>query len=141
LSLRYDGQTLIYDRKLKPGPGDSIYGLEVANSLNLDYNFMQKAYTIRKEIEGDIKKSRYNSKVYLNACFICGNKKNILTHHIQEQHKSDDKGFIGHMHKNIPGNLICMCQDCHEFLHSKGLHITSTETSKGNMLSFETLKE
>jgi len=136
LSLRYDGQILIYDRKLKEGSGDSVYGLEVANSLNLDKNFIKKAYEIRKSIEGkSIKKSRYNGKVYIHSCLICGNSRDLETHHIEEQAKSDEKGFIENMHKNVPGNLIGICRECHDYLHSKGLSIISEETSKGITLS------
>ena len=136
LSLRYDGNILIYDRKLKTGSGDSIYGLEVANSLGLDSEFMTKAYEIRREMEGlFVKKSRYNSKVYLDTCFLCGGNKDLETHHIEEQQKSDKRGFIDTFHKNIPSNLIGICNGCHDALHSKGLSIIREETSQGSSLS------
>lgn len=134
LSLHYDEENklLIYDRKLKSGSGESIYGLEVAKSLELEPIFMRKAYEIRNSIENKgMKKSKYNSKVYVDSCFICGKEKNLETHHIREQYKSDEKGFIDNMHKNIPGNLRDVCEACHDYLHSKGLSIVSKETNKG----------
>ena len=41
--------TLIYDRKLKPGHGESMYGLEVWKSLDLPSEFIENAYAIRKK--------------------------------------------------------------------------------------------
>ena len=145
LALRYDNErnVLVYDRKLKDGPGDSVYGLEVAQSLNLDPAFVSHAYAVRKEIVREAtllmsnKKSKYNSKVYLDACIICGctDVKKLQTHHIEEQHKSDEAGFIGFSHKNIPGNLIEICDVCHESLHSQKLALTKQVTSAGVSLT------
>jgi DNA mismatch repair protein MutS len=142
LSLRYDMKenVLIYDRKLKDGPGDSVYGLEVARSLNLDDEFIRTAYEIRSQITHDLfnwKKSKYNSKVILDSCSICGEKDvtKLVTHHILEQEKADKNGFIGHIHKNIPGNLMCICDSCHKNLHQNGLEVSSLPTSKGLNLS------
>jgi len=136
LSLRYDGKGLVYDRRLKDGPGDSVYGLEVANSLGLDENFIKKAYEVRNKIDGkNCRKSRYNGKVYIDNCFLCGSGKDLETHHIKEQKDSDEKGFIEYMHKNVPGNLVGICKECHDYLHSKGLNIISESTSKGIALS------
>jgi len=134
LSLHYDeaNNLLVYDRKLKSGSGASIYGLEVAKSLELDPSFLRKAYEVRNSLESKgMRKSKYNGKVYVDSCFICRKRINLETHHIQEQHKSDEKGFIGAMHKNVPGNLRDICEECHDYLHSKGLSIVSKETNKG----------
>ena len=38
---------LIYDRKLRDGPGESMYGLEVCKSLHLPTDFLQRAHDIR----------------------------------------------------------------------------------------------
>ena len=67
LSVRYDDEKdrLVYDRNLKPGRGSSIYGLEFAQSLHMDENFLQNAHRLReglaKEYEvlelGQIRKS------------------------------------------------------------------------------------
>ena len=38
---------LVYDRKLKLGPGDNMYGLEVCKSLNLPDEFLKRAHSIR----------------------------------------------------------------------------------------------
>ena len=40
---------LIYDRKLKNGPGEAMYGLEVCKSLDLPDDFIDNAYLIRNK--------------------------------------------------------------------------------------------
>ena len=35
--------SLVYDRKLKDGPGDSMYGLEVCKALDLPSSFLERA--------------------------------------------------------------------------------------------------
>ncbi len=45
---------LIYDRKLKLGVGDSLYGLEFAKSLHIDNLFISKAYEIRESLIGSV---------------------------------------------------------------------------------------
>ena len=55
MSVVYDrvNDRLIYDRKLKEGPGDNMYGLEVCKSLNLPEDFLEMAHDIR---------NKYNNK-------------------------------------------------------------------------------
>jgi len=43
---------LIYDRKLTEGSGNSIYGLEVCKSMDMDQDFLEDANNIRQEIMG-----------------------------------------------------------------------------------------
>ena len=145
LVLKYDEKSkmLIYNRKLEEGPGNTIYGIEVALSLELDNKFIQKAYEIRNRLEGksmflSTRKSKYNSKIYVDACKLCGKSNHfneLETHHIKEQKDADKNGFINSSHKNIPGNLIDICEECHDRLHANGLKIISQETSKGLTLS------
>jgi len=82
LGVKYDSKNdcLIYDRKLKLGMGDSLYGLEFAKSLHIDEVFIKKAYEIRDELVGshsDIKtlskkrRSKYNKDLYLSRCALC----------------------------------------------------------------------
>jgi len=49
MSVFYDKakDLLVYDRILKDGPGDNMYGLEVCKSLNLPQNFLEEANKIR----------------------------------------------------------------------------------------------
>ncbi|GAG30533.1 unnamed protein product, partial [marine sediment metagenome] len=141
LVLRFDEESnkIIYDRKLQEGPGNSIYGLEVAMSLSIDSEFLRKANNVRKYILNEqkqflsTKRSNYNGKLYMDSCIICGSNdiEKMITHHNKEQHLADGEGFINTMPKNILSNLSNICEDCHIRLHNNGLEIITIETSKG----------
>jgi len=143
LVLKHDKENdcLIYDRKLKDGPGDSIYGLEIAKSLSLDKNFIDTALEIRRDLTNSntnflsTKKSRYNSNVYIDQCMCCGKKVDLETHHINEQVLSDKNGYINHYHKNSSFNLVILCEECHVKLHTNGLKIETLQTSKGDIVN------
>ena len=73
MAVLYDKSknVLVYDRKLRDGPGDAMYGLEVCKSLSLDDDFLKRAHEIRCKYNDDVlhlldaKKSHFNSKKYL----------------------------------------------------------------------------
>ena len=79
LGIKYDetNDTLIYNRVLQLGQGDSLYGLEFAKSLHMDTEFLQMAQTIRENLDNsgsEIKKlrkkksSKYNKDLFLTKC-------------------------------------------------------------------------
>jgi DNA mismatch repair protein MutS len=124
LSVKYNRELdkLEHNRKLKDGTGTGTYGIEVALSLHLPSQFIDKAYEIRNkyfpETLGDLslKTSSYNVKKLKTKCEICnGNADHI--HHINEQQFADKNGFIGSIHKNHPGNLMSICVKCHNKQH------------------------
>lgn len=139
LSVKYNetDKSLIFDRELKEGSGDSIYGLEVCKSLDLEKNFIKLATTIRQEILGTNfllknKKSKYNSKLIMDKCNICKDGNATETHHIRFQRDADENGFIDHFHKNKKFNLICLCEGCHNSIHNGNLEINEAiMTSNG----------
>ncbi len=127
LKVKYDEKLgeLVYDRRLAEGPGDPIYGLLVAQAMGLDRTFIDLANEIRKTIMNvpelvPIKKSRYNTDVYMNHCGIptCENQA-VDTHHIKFQSMADDKGFISNLQKNHKSNLIPLCKACHMKVHNQ----------------------
>jgi DNA mismatch repair protein MutS len=136
---------LIYDRKLKDGPGDNMYGLEVCKSLSLPSEFLEAAHNIRmKYHEGSssllsLKTSHFNSKKLVTLCEMCGNEMGREIHHLQHQKDANDDGFIESMdgssfHKNHPANLMSLCEKCHDKIHkpgSKDKNIKKTKTTKG----------
>lgn len=124
MTVQYDREKdiLLYDRKLKDGPGESMYGLEVCKSLNMPQQFLENAYELRNKYLDtvsvlDSNKSRYNSKKLLNMCEKCKKNPAIETHHIQQQQDANDAGFIGDLHKNHISNLIGLCEKCHQKEH------------------------
>ena len=141
LSVKYNNSKnmLVFDRKLKDGPGDSIYGLEVCRSLDLDSDFLKLANEIRQEVLGidklvNFKKSKYNANLIVDKCNICKTQDATETHHIHFQKDADDNGFIEHYHKNKKFNLVGLCEKCHDRIHNGELEIgQATMTSNGIM--------
>lgn len=162
LSISYDeiNKLLIYDRKLKDGPGASVYGLTVAKSLNLPNEFIERANNILLEVTKcntlllDTKSSRYNNKIFVDSCANCGKNRSqtdLHTHHIIEQQTADDKGYvnyliqdsygnlinIGMMKKHMKDNLIVLCRDCHTNLHKTGTELQTLNTSCGTIIKIK----
>jgi len=148
MAVRYDRENdcLIYDRVLRDGPGNRLYGLEVAKSLHLPDAFIEQAYKIRNEYfpetRGELDmgvSTRYNSKKIRGICEMCKSEIGTETHHIQEQHLADDRGYInGVFHKNHAANLMSLCESCHLKTHANNaanIEATGDGNSNGNNIN------
>ena len=128
---------LIYDRKLKTGPGDSMYGLEVCKSLDLPFDFLNMAYNIRNKYntksQGILSKktSKYNSKKIIDKCEICKINNAEDVHHLQFQKNSNNRGYINTFNKNHLANLVSICKVCHDKIHRENIELKQIKTSKG----------
>jgi DNA mismatch repair protein MutS len=135
--------TLVYDRKLQDGAGESMYGLEVCRSLHLPDDFLENANTIRVKYRGvtaktptasildDAVPSRYNAVKLRRLCELCEKARGTEVHHLQHQESADADNFIGHIHKNHPANLASVCEDCHREIHTTGVEHVKVKTGKG----------
>ena len=82
MAVVYDRERecLVYDRKLRDGPGDNMYGLEVCKSLHLPDDFLELAHTIRIKYHPEggsilsLKSSHFNSKKLMGLCEVCKKK-------------------------------------------------------------------
>jgi DNA mismatch repair protein MutS len=114
---------LVYDRRLKIGSGNRMYGLEVCQSLHLPMDFLEKAYALRGKYYPDTRgtlsspSTNYNATKIRGMCEICGISIATETHHLSPQKNADGNGFIGGMHKNHPANLAAICESCHTKEH------------------------
>jgi DNA mismatch repair protein MutS len=140
-----DNNRIIYDRKIQDGQGSKIYGIEVCKSLDMPFDFMKNAEKYRKEVEGisselvKNKKSRYNKKVVIDDCKICGMVAEE-THHIVYQENADANGNLVTYHKNKKHNLVPLCKECHKKEHSGELKIHGyIKTSSGVVLDYKVL--
>lgn len=122
--VHIDGNDIVFDRRIEEGGMSDLYGLEVARALGLPSDFMKGAFAVRDELTGchtellTVKKSRYNSDVYMHECNRCGSTKNLHTHHIQHQCDANEQGLIDkRFHKNKKHNLEVLCRECHELEH------------------------
>jgi DNA mismatch repair protein MutS len=125
VSFDYEKDTLVYDRKLKDGSGESFYGLLVCKSLHLPQSFIEQAYKIRQKYlvkdKGILsqKTSIYNAKKIRGMCEQCGQNPSDETHHIMPQKLADANGFFPNgLHMNHVANLSALCSSCHDTIHS-----------------------
>jgi DNA mismatch repair protein MutS len=151
LSVIIDGETIIFERKIKPGPTSEMYGIEVAKAMGLGDDFIEAAYEIREALFGKSalykKKSKYNSKKILEKCEICGYYPKVKTdlpldtHHINEQNTADEDNYIGVFHKNAKHNLVCLCKGCHGKVHNEEIKVHGyISTTQGVILRWENVQ-
>lgn len=143
MSVHYDNELkcLVYDRKLKDGSGERIYGLEVCKSLYLENQFLEDAFKIRSKYfpnssgELEQKTSTYNSKKIRGKCEICSEALGEEIHHLEPQKIASKNGIIktenGEFHKNHLANLISVCEKCHDKLHKNNTVLKKKKTTKG----------
>ena len=140
MSVFYDRERdcLVYDRLLKDGSGDKMYGLEVCKSLHLPTEFLEKAFSIRlkyfPETAGDLNfnTTRYNANKVRGLCEMCKTALSTETHHLMMQMEADEDGFLNGVHKNHKANLMALCEACHQKTH------TTTTTEK---VTYKTTKK
>jgi len=156
LSVEFDEKTddLVYDRRLKPGTGERIYGIIVAKSIIRNAEFINKALEIKnilldKDPELSMicnKRSKYNADLIVDKCMLCNlpnshNKPTPLeVHHINSQADCEN-GFVKskpHIKKNHRSNLIQICQKCHDDIHAGKIRIKGyAATLTGTRIIFE----
>ena len=135
LSVAFADNKIIFERKLKDGPGGSIYGLEVCEYLNMDTDFLARAFKLRTMITpdktekedspiGKIKFNKYNKNKVKEICEMCGYYPRLPTdlpldvHHIKPQSVADENGMIDGKSIHAKSNLIVLCKQCHNSQHS-----------------------
>jgi DNA mismatch repair protein MutS len=141
MSVIYDRKhnKLIYDRKLKDGCGEMMYGIQVAESLDLDDDFIERCYAIRNKYNDtddstmESKGSSYNSKkIKSKICELCEKNPSCDIHHLQFQENADENGFINsQFHKNQQANLVSICKICHDRIHKENKQLKKVKTSNG----------
>jgi DNA mismatch repair protein MutS len=133
--------TLVYDRKLREGPGESMYGLEVCKSLSLPDAFLKRAHDIRMKYHADKKNilsyssTHFNARKLMGNCELCNLNKASEVHHLQHQKNANDTNdYIQTFHKNHVANLLNICEDCHQKIHHTGQQHKVVKTTKGYVL-------
>jgi len=146
MSVIYNKETrcLEYDRKLKDGPGNNMYGLEVCKSLNLPEDFLENAHNIRMKYHPesssilDRRQSHFNAKKIVGNCEMCGENMASEVHHLQYQREANENGIISRndliFHKNNKANLLNICEQCHKKIHKENKQYKKVKTTKGMTL-------
>ena len=141
MSVEYNRQDdeLIWTRILEDGPGDDMYGLEVCKSLGMPQKFLERAFQIRLELRPEKagvlsqKKTKYNAQKLKGNCEMC-KARGVDVHHLMPQELANDNGFIDHIHKNHPANIVNVCKDCHDKETRNKTCRRRTKTSNGMKL-------
>jgi DNA mismatch repair protein MutS len=143
MTVKYDkdSNTLIYDRKLKDGPGNNMYGLEVCKSLDLPFDFLTRAHDIRmkynKEDENTLsrKTSHFNSLKVKGMCELCNERLGKDIHHLNYQQNANQHNYIEEddlmFHKNHKANLVNICEECHDKVHKENIIYKKQKSEKG----------
>ena len=135
LRVKYDEvrDVLVYERTLTPGSGSALYGLEVCRALDLPPAFLERARCLRQTLAGEhvARPSAYSKESAVVACEVCGTKMGRLeTHHIIPQKESNTARSV-----HSAGNLVCLCETCHDDHHGHRIQIHGwEETSAGRCL-------
>jgi DNA mismatch repair protein MutS len=136
LTVEYNAQcnSLIYNRKLQDGAGESIYGLEVCKSLSMPSDFLDRAYEIRNKYDKSYnnilsyKTSKYNKDKLRGICEFCKCNMSNEIHHLQYQKDFKDTQI------HNKANLSCVCDTCHDKIHSLGLVYERKKTLEGEYI-------
>jgi DNA mismatch repair protein MutS len=144
LKVRYDPviDALVYERTLTPGPGSSLYGLEVARAMNLPEEVLQMALKIRRGLLGTVNDSeaptsKWNSSVVRKECSKCGSSivNDLEVHHIRQRSEAGPDGrFADGLGQNHVRNLTVLCSKCHDDIHAGKIKVNPLiKTSKGSL--------
>ena len=140
-----ENDCLVYDRKLKDGPGNNMYGLEVCKSLNLPQDFLDNAHNIRMKYHPELSSILQHKSSHYNATHIIGGmcencKINVAVdvHHLIFQNEADKNGTINKkgltFSKNVKANLMNLCEKCHDNIHKSNKKYKKTKTTNGTIL-------
>lgn len=130
-------------RKIMPGEGPVMYGIEIAEQLGFPSDFIAKCFHYRRLMNDRVSMAvmchtkpdrgehlvataptRYNKNVTMDHCHRCSTKVSLQAHHkIHQEHASERHGK-----KIIPGtggqsihsawNLQILCEQCHHREHA-----------------------
>tara|TARA_Y100000389_G_scaffold205065_1_gene262646 strand:+ start:560 stop:3514 length:2955 start_codon:yes stop_codon:yes gene_type:complete len=116
---------LVYDRKLRNGAGNNMYGLEVCKALGLPDEFLLRAHDLRNKNSRnqtdafELKASRYNRGRLRTHCEVCGQASSEVHHLIHQANAV--KGKIGAASVHHCANLLNVCETCHNAFHKTGV--------------------
>jgi DNA mismatch repair protein MutS len=152
LTVHYNREidALVYDRKLQPGSGLPVYGLEVCQSMHLPLKFLENAYHFRNKYYPtnvsilEAKQSHFNSQKLLTTCELCKTAKAVHVHHLMYQKHANDDGYFdttsssnklsNGTHKNHKSNLCALCEECHHKVHQDDIKYMRLKTTRGYVL-------
>jgi DNA mismatch repair protein MutS len=159
LRVRFEGKQLVFERTISPGlPENRLYGAMVAEKVIDTPEFTALMAASAKTLGSDSAdapaphgrpkgptSSRYNARVWLECCEVCGYRPRqatdmpLDTHHIHAQCSADGDGYVDqHTHKNERHNLVGLCKPCHQATHAGEIAIAGyADTMGGRRLQWQ----
>lgn len=152
IDFNEETNSIVYNRELRPGSGESFYGLNVAKYLMHDKLFNQVTNRVKDEFGKNVlfhgKWSKYNKVLNIDKCQVCKytpetkNDKPLEVHHIKFQRDANEFGYFDDdsgVHKNHISNLVVLCQGCHDDIDTGKLVVHGyIETNLGKVLDWDT---
>ena len=145
LKVRYDSQEdiLVYERTLSPGPGSTLYGIEVAKALGMPFEVLESAMKFRRALqnektEEEAKGSTWNKNILVRKCEVCGSAlaNDLEVHHIKQRVEAKMGRFDNGLGRDDARNLVVVCTACHDSVHANKLEISPLiDTSVGQARS------
>jgi DNA mismatch repair protein MutS len=131
MGMSVHDRALVYDRTMREGPCMPSYGLLVAGAYGFSAAFIREATCAREIIGGvpDPKRSRYNRRVVVSRCEVCG-RPATDTHHLQHRAAAVD-GMHGSVPEHHASNLAALCEACHKNAHRPGATLRRVHTVLG----------
>ena len=136
-----------YGRRMMLGRGPDLYGLEIARHVLQDEDFYERAMRIRDRLTGvsdgiSTVTSSYNRDVIVQHCEICKSRESLESHHIEFQERFEGRPSLAGVRKDQAGNLVVLCERCHDRLHGGRLEIDGwREGSEGRVLQWREVTE
>ena len=138
LSVEQKGGELVFNRKLKEGTGEQIYGITIAKYILDDPEFINTAIELKNNLLDNKrsgnnvptyklvndKVSTYNKDVYIDKCYRCSSVEKLETHHLihQKDFQETISGLVNkkkfHVQKDHKANLVVLCRVCHDLVHA-----------------------
>ena len=152
LKVRYDPgeDILIYERTLSPGPGSTLYGIEVAKALGMPFEVLDNATRFRRALQGErveeeLTPSAWNNEIVARKCEMCGAEisRDLEVHHIRPRSEADGRRFEDDgLGRDSARNLAVVCVGCHDKHHSGQKPISPLmNTSRGALRTPEKKEE
>lgn len=127
-------------RKILPGEGPVMYGIEVAEDLGFPADFIARCFHYRESMDRHTrrqsmeplavalvpkKKSRYSKHKIVDCCEACGTTHDLETHHVVPQAVAVPSPVSGNpvipdsagTSVHNPSNLRVLCRTCHDKEH------------------------
>ena len=112
----------------------------IMKHMSISYDEETNALVYDRRDTLSLKKSRYNPNKLKDICEFCKEKMGDEVHHLSPQKDANENDYVENYHKNHSGNLISVCEKCHDIIHSHELMGKFKKTTKGYKLEFKKIE-